>query len=227
MSESTTSGIEGLKMAAATWNGAPTTLKRDEQVDMTQTPNGTVILAALNKTTGNNEGKITITSAASPTQEVPLDAGAAAPWTESRNYRANNLRITNTSEHADTPVLVQAIGPGISGVDPKTIVIGTGLELDFGAVAHGSTRPQNMQLRIASNSPTTAIVGIIGGPNDASGNNGKVIAVNFRGEKPEGYYAVTPNNSYTFDFNFNGGRIFVGNLSASTADKVTITLRAL
>ncbi|HET7234002.1 MAG TPA: hypothetical protein VFJ16_28580 [Longimicrobium sp.] len=228
MSDSTIPGIEGVKMAAAAagWNGSPQTLAKDGQVSMPQTPNGTVIVAAINKATLNNEGTIAITSAASPVIEQLLPFGATAPWTLNKNYRANNLNITNISEHADTPILVQAIGPGIPGVTPKSIVIGTPIDVAYGEVVQGPTKPQNMSLTIQTNSSTTTVVGVIGGP-AANGENGKVIAVNFSGDKPEEYYAVSATNSYRLNFNWNGGQIFVGNLSSSQADKVTLTLRAL
>jgi hypothetical protein len=213
----------------ANWTGTPTVLKLNDQVNMPQTPNGTVIVAAINQATLNNQGQIAITSGGSTVQDPTLDFGATAPWTYSNNYQASNLTITNISAQDATPIQVQAIGPGIPGVTPGSLVIGTPFTLNFGAVAQGGTNPQNMQLKIQNNTSTTSIVGVIGGPQDSSGSNGKVIAVNWpQGmPTPPGYFAVSNSNTYTLNFNWMGGAIFVGNLSSSNAAAVVLTLRAL
>jgi hypothetical protein len=211
------------------WTGTPTKLAVNDNVNMPQTPNGTVIVAAINQATLNNQGQIAITSGGSTVDDPTLDFGATAPYAYTHNYQASNLSITNISAQSDTPIQVQAIGPGIPGVTPDTIVIGTPKELKFGAVANGATNPQNMQLKIQNNTSTTSIVGVIGGPQDSSGSNGKVIAVNWpQGTpKPDGYFAVSNSNSYTLNFNWMGAAIFVGNLSSSNAANVSVTLRAL
>lgn len=230
MSDSTTEGLHGLKMAAAApWTGTPTTLKVNEQVSMPQTPNGTVIVAGINQTKLNNDGEASVTSGGSTVRTLELPALATAPTVYAHNYQASNLTITNTSAQNDTPVQVQAVGPGIPGVTAKPLVLLTPLTVGFGEVAQGGTNPQNMQLKIQNNTSTTSVVGVIGGPADGSGSNGKIIAVNWPSGTPvpPDYFAASNSNTYTLNFNWNGQAIFVGNLSSSNAAPVVLTLRAL
>lgn len=234
MSDTTAEGIQ-VQIAVANWTGAPTTLNvPSDSVNMPQTANGSMIVTAINKTTGNSAGTITISSGGSGTTPPDLPPQATAPWAEVQNFMANNLQITNISTATATPILVQAIGPGIPGVTPKTLSIGVSLPLAFGEVAQGGTNPQRMILRIQNTTSTQSVVGVIGGPNDPSGNNGKVIALNAPQNTgpggptpPAGYYATTINNSYNLDFNWNGAGIFVGNLSSSNAASLTLTLMAV
>ena len=106
------------------------------------------------------------------------------------------------------------------------------------APKYGATNPAQMQLQMQNLSGNSAVIGIVGGPQDASGNNGYVIGLNFgatagpgttnpSGTPQQGYYATTGGNSYTFLFNGNGGNIFVGNLSSPQATGVTLTLRSI
>jgi hypothetical protein len=229
MSDITTEGLQGITMATAAWTGTPTVLKVNDQVTMPQTPNGTVIVSAINQATLNNQGEASITSGGSQVESLELPALATAPTAYAHNYGASNLAITNTSAQDNTPIQVQAVGPGIPGVTPKPLVILTPLTVGFGEVAQGGTNPQNMQLKIQNNTSTTSVVGVIGGPADASGSNGKIIAVNWPAGTPvpPEYFAVSNNNTYTLNFNWNGQQIFVGNLSSSNAAPVVLTLRAL
>jgi hypothetical protein len=219
-----------------TWDGSPLTLNVNDQAFMPQTPNGTMIFAATDLSV-SSEGTLLITSGGGPSLTPTLDAGATAPWISTNNWGANNLRVTNTSANLTTPVQVQAVGPGMPGVTPLTLAQFTPLPLPAGSVANGNTNPQQMQLVIQNTSGTTSVVGIVGGP-QTNGVNGYVIGVNAAqtagpgtsnpsGTPPQGYYATTTGNTYTFSFNWNGGKIFVGNVSSSQATAVTLTLRAL
>jgi len=225
--------------AITNWNGSPTTLNAppapDSSVNMPQTSNGSMIVTAINKATQNNSGTITISTGGSGTTPPDLPPQATAPWVEVQNFQANNLQISNISTASATPVMVQAIGPGIPGVTPKTISIGSGeVTLGFGEVAQGGTNPQRMILRIQNTTSTLSVVGVIGGPNDSTGNNGIVIGLNATqntgpggATPPEGYYATTTSNTYNLNFNWNGAGIFVGNLSSANAAALKLTLMAV
>ena len=213
----------------ATWNGSPTILQVEQNVNMPQTPNGTVIFSATNKAIQNNQGQLILTSGATLT---PLDVPALAnrPTILINNYRSNNLSVTNVSPNEATPIEVQAVGPGIPGMVPKVLQIGVPLVLNSGEVAQGNSAPQFMQLIFRSNAQTLGVMGFIGGPANSSGNNGHVITVNdpTPPPPPAGYHAVNSGNTYAFpSFNWGGGSVFVANLSPTIADPVTVILRAL
>ena len=208
-----------------TWDGSPLTLNVNDQAQMPQTPNGTMIFAATNQSP-SSEGNLLISSGGGPSLTPTLDAGATAPWISTNNWGANNLKTTNTSPNLNTPIQIQAVGPGIPGVTPVTLAQFTPLTLAAGSVASGNTNPQQMQLVIQNTSGTTSVIGIIGGP-QVNGVNGYVVAVNAgqtagpgtsnpSGTPPQGYYATTQGNAYTFTFNWNGGLLYVVNMSASS-----------
>ncbi|HYW09549.1 MAG TPA: hypothetical protein VE913_21485 [Longimicrobium sp.] len=222
-------------VTAASWNGQPTVLLANQSASMPQTPNGTTILAATNQATLNNAGMLAITSGGAQPQTPTIPALANQPTILTNDWQANNLSLTNISINTATPILVQAVGPGIPGITAQPLVIGTALPLAFGQVAQGNTSPQYMQLVIQVNAPTLGVVGVIGGPQDGSGNNGMVIAVNAVANTgpntgvtpPQGFYATTTSNTFTFSFNWAGASVFVANLSPSTAQSVSILIRAL
>jgi hypothetical protein len=220
--------IVGQNAINAAWTGTPTTLQVNQNVNMPQTPNGTTILAITNQATQNNLGQIAITSGGSVPEFPDIPALANRPTIIKKNWGANNLSLTNISANSNTPILVQAIGPGIPGLTPKTIVAGTPLILNPGEVAQGNTSPQFMQLVFQSNAQTLGVMGFIGGPGP---DNGYVVtvndSVNTPPNAPAGYYATTSSNAYTYAFNWGGAVLFVANLSPSTASPVTVTLRAL
>jgi hypothetical protein len=226
--------VLGQQLTNSTWNGQPTTLLQNQSVSMPQTTNGTMIFAATNQATVNNQGDLGITSGGGVPQFLTVPALANQPTVLINNWQANNLNVTNTSPATATPILVQAIGPGLPGITPVALEIGKTLELAAGQVAQGNASPQYMQLVITSNSPTLGIIGIIGGPQDASGNNGYIIAVNASANTgpggatpPAGYYATTTSNAYAFPFNWGSSVVFAGNLSPSTSQVVSLFLRAL
>ncbi|HMB90950.1 MAG TPA: hypothetical protein VKP65_08895 [Rhodothermales bacterium] len=230
--------ILGRNTVDSAWNGSPLLLQVNENANMPQTPAGTMLLAWQNEATQNNLGEIAVTSGGSAPVTKRADALAYQPSIWLNNWNANNLSITNISANTATPIRIQAIGPGIPGTDPETLPIGgDGVMLKAGMTAQGNASPQYMQLVIRSSSSTLGIIGLIGGPQDSSGNNGYVITVNdaVNGNTgpdtgkapPPGYYATTSSNTYTFTFNWGSSLVFVANLSPETADPVTVVMRKL
>jgi hypothetical protein len=220
----------------ATWNGSPTSLLVSQNIVMPQTPNGTTVFAATNQSTINNQGQLSLTSGGGAPQFVDVPAFANQPSVLIKNWQANNLSVTNISVNNNTPILVQIVGPGIPGITPQSLPIGgTGVGLAAGQCAAGNASPQWMQLLIQSTAPTLGILAIIGGPPDTSGNNGYVIAINAAANTgpgtgvnpPAGYYATTSGNSYAYQFNWGSSQVFVANLSPSTAQALTVVMRAL
>ena len=220
-----------------TWDGSPLALAVNDQAQMPQTPDGTLILAAINQSP-NSQGTLAVSSGSQSVPVPPLPAGATAPWVSANNFGANNLKLTNISTNQSVKIQIQGVGPGIPGVTPTNLPQLTPTTVAPGAVVSGATNPAQMQLQIQNSSGNSAVVGIVGGPQDPTGNNGYVIGLNFpqtagpgtsnpSGTPQAGYYATTTGNSYTFSFNWNGGSIFAGNLSSSQATSVTLTLRSI
>jgi len=220
---------------AAAWNGSPQVLLTSQNTVIPQTPNGTTIFAATNQALQNNQGQISLTSGGGAPTILDVPALTSQPTININNWKANNLSATNISLNNTTPILVQAVGPGIPGITPLPLVIGTPLLLALGQSAQGNASPQYMQLVIQVTGPTLGIIGFIGGPPDPSGNNGYVVAVNATSNTgpgtgvpaPAGYYATTTSNTYAYQFNWGSSLVFVSNLSPSTAQTVSILLRAL
>ena len=211
------------------WNGARTVLVTTEQVTMPQTPNGSLIVGYLNQSKQNNQGEITVTSGGLAPVSYPVPALQQMLSLLVGNWQANNLTITNTSDAAITPVLVQAFGPGIPGAAPVNLPYGTTITLGVPQAAQGSSKPANSLLRFTANSGALTIVGIVGGPtNPPDQTNAYVIALNAPvGTAPDGYYAVVQGNSYNFKFNWNAALVYVANFSPVGAAPVAVTMIAL
>jgi hypothetical protein len=235
MSEKTPHTLIDQNSVGASWNGSPTVLLTSQNTVMPQTPNGTTIFAATNQSTLNNQGQIALTSGGGAPVILDVPALTSQPTIQINNWKANNLSVTNISANNNTPILVQAVGPGIPGITPQSLVVGTALSLAMGQCGQGNALPQYMQLVIQVTGPTLGIVGLIGGAPDSSGNNGYVIAVNASSNTgpgtgvpaPAGYYATTTSNTYAYQFNWGSSAVFVSNLSPSTAQTVSLLLRAL
>lgn len=218
------------------WDGSPRVLIENQNVVMPQTPNGTIIFAYWNKTSQNSDGSISVTSGGGPPTFKTVPALTNQPCVWVSNWHGNNLSVTNISAAASTPIQIQAIGPGMPGTTPLPLPIGgSGLGLAYGQTAQTNALPQYMQLVIQSESSTTGILGLIGGPKDAQGNNGYVIAVNYSSNTgpptsnpaPAGYYATTTSNTYVYQLNWGSSVVFVANLSSLNAAPLTVLLRAL
>jgi hypothetical protein len=223
--------------ADSAWDGAPLVLQVNQSAAMPQTPNGSMVLSYINTSPFNTLGELAMTSGGGAPETLFAQAQATQPGIVVRNWGANNLRVTNVSLNAQTPIRIQAIGPGMPGTTPVLLSIGTPLVLAPEQTAVGATQPSFMQLVIQNTSGERSVVAVIGGPQDSTGNNAYVIAVNADSTTgpvgstnpppPPGYFATTTGNTFTLGFNWGGASIFVANLSSSVAPPVTLVLRAL
>jgi hypothetical protein len=223
----------GNKAMNASWNGSPSVLLIYHNLAMPRTPNGTAIVAATNQSPSNQNGTMRLSSGGAPSKILTIPAKANLPTIFIRNGHSNNLTISNISAPDGPSILVQMIGPGIAGVTALNFPIGTPTALSAGQAASGNATAQWMHLVIQSTAPTLGVLGIIGGPANASGDNGYVIAINAAQNTgpggprpPDGYYATTKTNSYTFVFNWGAAPIFIANLSPSTAQPLSIVMSA-
>jgi len=221
---------------AVSWDGSPTTLQQYGTVSMPQTPNGSLVVGYMNLSQDNSQGTLTVSSGGSLPVPYTVQAGLKMMSLLVNNWRANNLNLANTSPGADAPILVEAYGPGIPGIQPVPLPIGTQLQLGWRQSAQGITNPNNMQLTLTSNTANLTIVCIIGGPPDATGNNAYIVAVNAPSgdtgpgtpnPPPAGYYATRGGNSYSFLFNWSSSQVYVANMSPQTAAPVSVTLISL
>jgi len=221
----------------ATWDGQPTTLLPTQNVNMPQTTNGSMILAYRNASTENNQGTLSLTSGASAPVMLQAFALTLQPSLETNNWKGNNLSVTNISANANTPIWIQAVGPGLPGQTPVNLPNnGTQVALAPGQTAQGQALPQYMNLVLGNSSSQLTIMALIGGPPDASGNNAFVIAINSTAGNtgpgtgvpaPAGYYATTSGNQYFFQFNWSAATLFLANMSASNASAGTVSLYPL
>ena len=217
------------------WNGSPVTLLVNQNVVMPQTPNGTVILGYFNQSTQNNGGTLSVTSGGAQPTFLTAQAAALQPNILMQNWIANNLSVTNISVNQNTPIWVSAFGPGIPGQFPVGLPAGSSVPLAPAQAAQGRALPQWMQLVMTCNSAQLTIFAFIGGPPDASGNNGYVVALNASAntgpgtgvQPPQGYYATTTSNSYPYSFNWGSSLVYVVNMSPATAAGAQVVMRAL
>lgn len=224
----------GANTVSPNWTGAPLTLQVNDSATMPQTPNGSLVLAYFNQATTNNLGTLTYTSGGSVPVALSVPALVKQPSILVQNWRANDLKLTNTSAQAATPLWIGAFGPGLPGVCNK-LVIGTPMPLTTAQCAIGIASPSWMQLVMASQSGGLSIMTVVGGPQDPSGDNAYVFALNSDRDTgpgtgtppPPGYYATTIGNSLTYEFSWASSTVYVANMSPSTALPVNVTLRSL
>jgi hypothetical protein len=228
--------IIGQNVVNAAWNGIGTTIAVNQSLGMPQTPNGTTILGWVNQAPSNNFGQLSATSGGSAPSILDAPPLAAQPSLLMNNWQGNNLNVTNISVNNDTPIWVCLYGPGIPGQSPMALKTdGTPLGLATGQSALATALPQFMRLVLSGTSPKLCIFAIIGGPADAIGNNGYVIAVNATANTgpgtgmtpPAGYYATTTSNIYPFQFNWGSSKIYVVNMSPATSSSAQVTLSTL
>ncbi len=220
-----------------TWTGSPTTLLPNQNANLPQTTNGSMVFAYQNQTTKNNQGTLSLTSGGGAPDFLTAQALANQPSILVKNWQANNLSVTNISPpSSDTPIWIMAIGPGLPGVNPATLPVdGTPVGLSTNQTAQGNALPRYMQMVIQSNTGDLTIIAVIGGPPDQSGNNAYVFAVNSTQNTgpgtgfppPAGYYATSTSNFITFQFNWGSSAIFVANMSPATAAVAKVSVRAL
>jgi hypothetical protein len=231
----TTFQVIGAAATTTAWTGAPQTIVPPNTLAMSPTTAGSMVFAYQNTGTSNNAGKLLLTSGASQPQNLPVPALLAQPSILVYNWGGNNLNVFNASIVAGTPIWVEAAGPGLPGQTPVPLVIGTPLSMNQGTFSQGTTNPNWMQLGLQSKTSTLTIVAFIGGPADASGNNAYVVALNSSsgntgpgfGPAPQGYFATTSGNAWSYEFNWGASVIWLWNLSPSTASPVTATLTSL
>ena len=191
------------------WNGSPLTLAQYDSAMMPQTANGSMVVAWQNAAQLNNDGTLMLVSGGGAPQPFDAPALALAPTILVQNWGANDLKITNTSLAAATPIWIEAYGPGIPGRNPITLVPGaapTPVKIgdSLQGIASGWT-----QIIMQSNSNELGLFALIGGPQDASGNNAYVFAINFpQSTVPPGYTKTTMTNSFTYQVYLNG-RVYV------------------
>ncbi|MFN3657262.1 MAG: hypothetical protein ACK4UO_08420 [Pseudolabrys sp.] len=209
--------ILGRPETTASWNGEGRVLAVNEGATMTQTPNGSMILAFENQSKQNNQGKIAVTSGGAPPQFLAAPALLQQPQVLVRNWQGNNLNVTNISVNENTPIWIAAYGPGI-GAPPQNLPIGQPISVPKGGALQGIANPNWMQLTFTFSSSQLAVFGIIGGPADATGNNAYVVAVNSssgdtgpppEAKPPPGYYATRGGNTYSLEFNWGASVVYV------------------
>ncbi len=216
---------------AVSWDGSPTTLAQFGTVSMTQTPNGSLVVGYMNLSQFNSQATLTVSSGGSQPVPYLVQAGLKLLSQIVNNWRGNNLNLSNTSAASNAPILVEAFGPGIPGIQPVPLPIGTQIQLGWRQSAQGYSNPNSMQIRLTSNTANLTFVCIIGGPPDASGNNAYVIALNapsnINPPGSGGYWATTTGNSYDFLFNWSSSLVYVANMSPQTAVPVNVTMISL
>lgn len=220
--------ILGAKVVTPNWNGTPTTLAWHDSVSMPQTPNGSTVLAWLNKASLNNDGTLALTSGATQPQFLDAPQGSTIPSILVQNFGANNLNITNLSAAKDTPIWLEMFGPGIPGAPaPTPLSAGAApVKLAPGSTGSGKSPPNYAQLVLQSNTSNLTIVSLIGGPNSAGGTNGYVFALNYPGAAPDGYTKVTATNTITYQFYWTTS-FFIANMSPSNSAPVEVSLISL
>ena len=222
-------------MNTANWNGSPVVLSQYQGVSMTQTPNGALVVGYINRSQQNNAGQLTVTSGGGSPTVLPVPALLPALGVLVNNWAGNNLDIKNTSIAANTPIFVEAFGPGIPGAQPSPLAIGVPVQLATGQAAQGSPPPTWLRLRMTSSTANYQVLAIVAGPAGTSGNNAYVIALNAGADTgpaplpppPSGYYATTSTNAYDFVFFSGSVTVYVANLSSQTSLPVTVLLQSL
>jgi len=218
------------------WDGSQITLAQHDNASMTQTANGSMVVAWKNAANLNNDGSLVLTSGGGAPQSYDAPALALAPTILVQNWGANNLKITNTSPNKATPIWIEAYGPGIPGRNPIPLVAAPPTPVKIGDSLQGTATGWT-QLILQSNSNELGLFAVIWGPLDPSGNNAYVFAVNFpQSTTPPGYTCTTMANTYNYRFCGNG-RVYVayfGSGHVATPDSpgavtpsATVTMLAL
>src|ERR1700733_205147 len=104
-------GLAAAAIANNDWNGSPLTLAQHDSALMPQTANGSMVVAWQNVATQNNDGALILTSGGGAPQPFDAPQLALAPTILVQNWGANDLKITNTSLAAATPIWIEAYGP--------------------------------------------------------------------------------------------------------------------
>jgi hypothetical protein len=235
--------IIGVDASNPSWNGSPLTLNPNDNANMPQAPNGSLVLVYQNKATINTMGQLAITSGGGAPTFLNAQSLLNQPNVLTQNFggqTTNNLSVTNTSmTGSNNPIWVAAYGPGIPNAPTPSPLPSTAAPVPLapGATAQGTALPRYMQLIMQATSGSLTIFALMGGPMDGSGNNAYVISVNdsFNGNTgpgtgkpaPTGYFATTTSNAYTYSFNWSSSNIYIANMSPATSATASVILRAL
>jgi hypothetical protein len=230
---------------AGPWTGAPLTLAQNASATIPQTANGSMFFVAANLTTQNNAGDIRYASGGAKPTDLPVPQLANQPSAVIANWGGQNLQVTNRSVATNTPIQIMAAGPGLPGMTTPGAIPATGTAASIGqyTALQGNAPGSWATLQFTSNTSNTSVIGVVGGPPDASGNNAYLIAINSASGNtgvasngfgnapsspaPAGYYATTGSNTYNLgSFNWGSGTIWLVNLSGSSAANVSVTLVA-
>jgi len=219
VSSSDTGSVGKVVTVTEDWNGRPLTLQPYGQAAMANTPNGSMIFAWRNKAGKNNDGSLMLGSGAAPTKSLPAPAGLDAPSIFVNNWQANNLTVTNFSPNPDTPIEIQAYGPGMPGQDEGPLEPGKPTKVHLNQMLVASLTGGSRQLVFTRADGYVGLFGLIGGPlvyknnppaDDDPGNNAYVFAVNFpKDENPAGYTGTTPGNRYVHTIKDWNSKIYV------------------
>ena len=218
------------------WNGDSTDLAQGDSVNMDQTSNGSMVLGYRNKTKDNSAGTLQVASGGSRPETENVPAGSNQTEVIVRNWHAQNLKLTNTSDKNSLIITVNAIGPGYGTEAPVALPMdGTKLPLDPNKSAQGNALPQWLTLRLQATSGQETIFALIGGPTQTEGDiNAYTFMLNATvNQDPakegvpvaDGYYAKTTGNTIDFQFNWGSSRVWIANFSGDTA--ATATLQVL
>ena len=221
--------------STAAWTGIPTTINPQQNASLSQTPNGTIIFAYQNQSTTTNAGKLSLSSGGTG-QLLDVPALTNQPLLLIKNFKGSNLSVSNISTTSATPILIEAVGPGIAGLTPTKLPMdGTIVPLvPFGVTpgnvaAQGNAPSQSVVVSLQANSGQLTIFAI------QVGNNAMVVALNAAQESgpgsddpgtapPAGYFATTTSNNYQNMWNWGASAVFVVNMSPSTAAAGSINL---
>ncbi len=201
------------------WGGAPLTLQQYNAATMTNTPNGSLVLAYWNQAKQNNAGQLTLSSGGSPPTTYCLAWGLQQPTILVQNWQGNQLQITNTSQSPNTPILIEAYGPGLPpDKQPAQLPTGSPLSLHPLDTAQGSTAASSMELVFKYATTQLGIFAFIGGQPDAAGNNAYVLALNSpagntgdgtSAPAASGYFATRQGNQYQYQFDWGQADLYV------------------
>jgi hypothetical protein len=209
--------ILGQSLTTDIWDGTRLTLAVRESATMPNTTNGSMILAFQNASGMNNAGKLAMTSGSSAPQFLVAPALALQPNIVISNWMGNNLNLTNISVNTNTPIWIQAYGPGLGPAPASLPNNGDAVEVSVGQALQAVTLPQYMQLTFNANSNGLCLFAFIGGP-PVGGNNAYAIALNSTSGNtgpdtgtpaPPGYFATAEGNSYSYEFNWGTSVLFV------------------
>ncbi len=213
------------------WNGSPLILAQNDRAVMPQTTAGSMIFAWENLARRNNDGTLSVGSGGGNPRLLDAPWGRNAPSILVNNWQANNLTVVNLSVTADTPIQIQAYGPGIPCQCVKALQPRTRTQVQLGGALMANVSSAHSYLVFQSDAGL-ALFGLIGGPNNPTGptgNNAYVFAVNFpSATTPPGYTVTTQSNYYRYLLNWSG-RIYVayfgaGNVVAANTNPATVEL---